>query len=684
MVVMGALALGVAAARAAADDRGAGRGSDVAAADERRAGADVDTAAQPLGTKAGAAQPGGSGVALARGEEPLGTIVITATRTAQPLEETTTSITVIDQEEIAKQQAVTVTEVLRNVPGVDVLQSGSLGTNTEIFIRGAEADETLVMIDGVEVNSVTLGAFDFGGLTTDNVERIEILRGGSGGTLYGSQAVGGVVNIITREGRGKPGVSLLGAGGSGWTGRGQVASSGQVGRLRYSLAGAYLGTQGFRPENDDYRNGTASLRLDYDVTEKATARFFFRYTDAEIGLFNSNNFLSKPDPNARQRDEFLTVKGEWQQEVIPNLELRLAASYARDDQHFDDPPDPAETSFTTSHIPTGIVTGEVQANHYWRQIATTTAGVEVEERMADVHTATIDPAFELRSRFDEQRRNIAGYFQEQLRLLDGRVVGVGGVRVDGNQDFGTAVSPAGSVSAALPGVPGTRLKAGYFESFKAPTFNELFFPDFGNPDLDAETSREYNVGVLGGWWAQRVVLEVTGFDRKTKNLIEGTVQEDGTFRAENRGEAHVRGVEVAPRVVVGTDPALTIGASYTRLIRVDTPPLLRRPKQRAALTVDLAGRDLGRPRTRYDVNLNAHVVGDRPDVDPAANFAFKENPAYTKVDLAGSYTFEGVLPGKGDLTLFAKIENLFDAEYDEALGFRAPPLNVLAGLRAAF
>ena len=237
---------------------------------------------------------------------------------------------------------------------------------------------------------------------------------------------------------------------------------------------------------------------------------------------------------------------------------------------------------------------------------------------------------------------------------------------------------------ALPGVPGTRLRAGYFESFKAPTFNELFFPDFGNPDLDAETSREYNVGVLGGWWAQRVVLEVTGFDRKTQNLIEGTVQEDGTFRAENRGEAHVRGVEAAPRVVVGTDPALTIGASYTRLFRVDTAPLLRRPKHRGSVIVDLAGRDLGRPRTRYDANLNVHVVGDRPDVDPAANFAFKENPAYTRVDLAGSYTFEGVLPGKGDLTVFAKIENLFDAGYEEALGFPAPPLNVLAGLRVAF
>jgi vitamin B12 transporter len=643
------------------------------------AGARAETDADAELRHEGVGEGGDSGTS----EQPLATIVVTATRTATRLDEATTSVTVVDEHAIEQRQAQTVLELLHDVPGVDIVQNGSRGTNAEIFIRGAEADQTLVLIDGVPLNSVTVGQFDFGTLTTDNVERIEVVRG-AGGALYGSQAIGGVVNIITREGSGTPRVSVEGAGGSGSTGRGAVSSAGQVGGLHYSVAGAYLDTQGFRPQNDDYRNGTASVRLDYEVSTRAVARLFFRYTNTNLGLFNNNNFLSRPDPNARQSDEFLVVKGEWEQELVPDLELRFATSYARDDQKFDDPPDAAETSYTTSHIPSGIVTGEVQVNHYWRRLAITTAGVEIEERTADVRSDMIDPAFEIRSRFDESRGNVAGYFQEQLRLLDGALIGIGGVRVDGNEDFGIAVSPTGSLSYQLPPVPSVRVRAGYAEGFKAPTFNELFFPDFGNPDLEAETSREYNVGLLGSWWDDRAMLDVAGFDRDTKNLIEGTVQLDGSFLAQNRGDAHVRGFEIAPRLVLWREPELALGASYTRLFRVDTEPLLRRPKHRGALTVNLSGHDLGRARTRYDLNLNVVAVGDRPDVNPSAGFAFDTNPAYAKVDLAGVYTLVGALAGGGDLAFFAKVGNLFDETYDEVLGFRAPPLNVLAGVRATF
>ncbi|MBI3767304.1 MAG: TonB-dependent receptor [Deltaproteobacteria bacterium] len=637
------------------------------------ASAETD-AAEDGGTVSGATQSGS--------DEPLATIVVTATRTETRLDETTTTVTVIDRAEIEQRHAETVVELLRDVPDVDVVQNGSRGTNTELFLRGADADQTLVLIDGVEVNSVTLGAFDFSSLTTDNVERIEVLRG-AGGTLYGSQAIGGVINVITRAGGGAPHGSVLGEGGNGSTGHGAVSSAGQMGRLRYSVAGAYLDTQGFHAHNDDYRNGTASLRLDYDVAEHATARLFFRYANADVGLINSNNFLAAPDPNARQSDELYLIKGEWEQELIPDLELRVAGSFAHSDEHFNDPPDAAETSDTRSTITGGIVTSEIQLNHYWKQLMITTAGIEFEERSANIRSLTVDPAFTFNDHFDESRRNVAGYFQEQLRLLDGALLGVGGVRVDGNQEFGTAVSPSGSVSYALP-IPGVRLKAGYAEGFRAPTFNELFFPNFGNPNLGAETSREYSVGVVDTAWQRRATSELALFDRVTHDLIEGQPQPDGSFQAENVGTVHVRGVEIAPRVLVWRDPDVTIGASYARLFRVDTPPLLRRPKHRGGVTVNVAGRDLLRPRTHYDVNLNLRVVGDRQDVNPAAGFAFDENPAYTKVDLAASYTLEGMFPRGGDLTLFAKVENLLDARYDEALGFRAPPINFLAGLRAAF
>ncbi len=258
------------------------------------------------------------------------------------------------------------------------------------------------------------------------------------------------------------------------------------------------------------------------------------------------------------------------------------------------------------------------------------------------------------------------------------------MRVDGNDTFGTEVSPAGSASYRVPLVPGLRLKAGYGEGFKAPTFNELFFPNFGNPDLDAETSREYNVGVVETVWQSRARLEVTFFDRKVHDLIEGAVQESGLFLAENLGDVHVRGVEIAPSILVWREPAVTVGASYTRLETVSGEPLTRRPKDRGAVTVNVAGRDLGLPRTHYHANLTVNAVGDRPDVDPDQGFVTSTNPAYARVDLAASYTFEDAVAGRGDLTLFGKIENLFDERYEEALDFESPPINFLAGVRASF
>lgn len=677
-VAGGLLALALAGTARAAEDAYEGEvATGATVADEASAAADEAGAEAESGAESGA------GAAAPRTDDPLATIVVTATRTPRRLDQLTTSATVITAEEIRQQQAEQVLELLRNVPGVDIVQQGSRGANSEIFIRGAEADQTLVLIDGVEVNSVTLGAFDFGNLSTDNVERIEVLRG-SGGTLYGSQAVGGVVNVITRRGRGAPRVSVAGEGGNGYTGRGSATASGQVGRLGYSIAGSYLDTEGFRHVNDDYANGTAALRLDYEVTERAEARVFLRYTNADFGLFNSNNFLFAPDPNARIRNEFLLLKGEWEQELVDDLELRLAISYTHDDQEFRDPPDPAEAGSSRSDILGEILTGEAQVNHYWRDLLITTAGVEVESRTADVDTLSIDPDFgDFASSFDEDQRNVAGYLQEQVSLLDGALLAVGGFRVDANEEFGTEVSPAGSLGWAVPHT-GVRLRAGYAEGFKAPSFNELFFPGFGNPDLDAETSRSVEVGGAGAWWRERVRLEITFFDRRVEGLIEGTAQDDGQFLAENRGTVRVQGFEVAPAVLVWEDPAVTFAASYTRLDTAKGPRPLRRPKDRGSMTVNVAGRDLWHAPTFYDLNVNLHVTGDRPDVDPAAGFATVTNSAYTKVDVAGAYTFERVLPRDGDLTLFAKVENLLDEGYDETIGFRSPPLNFMAGVRLAF
>ena len=209
-------------------------------------------------------------------EATLPPVFVTSTRTEIPLSQVTTSATVISDNDIQNQQAETVLQILRTVPGLDVVQSGSRGNTTSVFIRGSDSDQVLVLIDGVEVNSTTLGAFNFAHLTTENVERIEVLRG-AGGTLYGSQAIGGVINIITKKGQGPLEAGLSLEGGNGWTNRQVMSLRGSAGKLGYSLSAARLDTDGFRSVNDDYRNLATSARLDYQVTDDASLKGIFHF-----------------------------------------------------------------------------------------------------------------------------------------------------------------------------------------------------------------------------------------------------------------------------------------------------------------------------------------------------------------------------------------------------------------------
>src|ERR1051325_3041654 len=175
------------------------------------------------------------------GEDTLPPLVTISTRVETPEANVANAVTVVDEKKIESRRAETILEMLREVPGVDVVQSGSRGNTASIFIRGANADQTLVLVDGIEVNSPTLGEFDFAHLTTENVERIEVLRG-AGGTLYGSQAIGGGRNIITKRGEGPPALTLSAAGGNGATHREFTTLRGSEGRLGYSFSVADIGS----------------------------------------------------------------------------------------------------------------------------------------------------------------------------------------------------------------------------------------------------------------------------------------------------------------------------------------------------------------------------------------------------------------------------------------------------------
>ena len=508
--------------------------------------------------------------------------MVTATRTEVPLSETTTSVTVVTDDEIQQQQAPTVIEALRLVPGLDFAQNGSPGTTSNIFIRGAESDQTLVLIDGVEVNSVTLGAFDFSNLTTENIDRIEVLRG-SGGTLYGSQAIGGVINIITKKGEGTPTMTISAEGGKGNTHRETLSFSGSQGIVGFSGAVASIDTDGFRQFNDGYRNFSTNLRVDVDVLPRGTFRNFVHYIDAKIGLFNNKNYLGVPDPNARQLTNSVLWKGEWEHTLREAFNYRVAGSYVRDNQRFFDEPDQFdEFGSGISRIPVETFTGEFQGNFYWRNLSIITFGFEFEEKSADVQSNFGG----FRSNFNKSRNNFAYYLQEQLRLLNERLFITGGFRFDDNEDFGTHITPAGSVAYLIPQT-GTKLKGGFSGGFRAPNFNELFFPDFGNPDLGAEISSEWDAGFEQTLWGQRFSLEAVYFNRRVKGLIESVLidPDNFIFQAQNKGRVDVQGVEVIP--VLRVLPGLTVSGNFT-FLDYDTQDgkLLRRPTEHGSVEVN--------------------------------------------------------------------------------------------------
>ncbi len=602
-------------------------------------------------------------------------VVVTATRTEVPLNQLTTSLTVITPEEIRERQGDLVLQVLRDVPGLTVVQSGSMGTSTSVFIRGSASDQVLVMVDGVEVNSTTLGSYDFANLTTENVERIEILRG-SGGTLYGSQAIGGVINIFTKKGQGPMEVGFSTQGGNHGTNREVATLRGSVGKLGYSFSVGHLGSRGFEKFNDDYANLSTSARLDYQVTPDASLKGIFNFINGEVGLFNNNNFASMPDPNARQTTTQYVNKVEWEQKILPNWDYRIWGSLYKEHDKFSDDVDscvffgsPCD-SFRRDIFRPQIITGEFQTNYRFEDWGTTTFGFEYKRRSATTNGG-----------IDEAIGNLGYYLQEQFQFLDRRLIVIPGLRLDDNRQFGTAWTPSFSAAYLFQEI-GTRLKASYAKGFKAPTLNELFFPAsfgcpaFGNPNLGPEKSWEVNFGLEQNLISDRVNVTGTYFHRDVKDLIQGQpIPGDpfGCFRAQNVGHARFNGVEWTLGIKIFSP--LTLSANYTYLDwTTEDGTLPRRPHNQGNVILNYL-------QDALNINLIANIVGRRDDFRAASPFGNIVTPGYVIVNLASSYALPWRLPFVKEISLIGKIQNLFNKKYDQTDGFRAPPLNFLLGFR---
>ncbi|MGH7408350.1 MAG: TonB-dependent receptor plug domain-containing protein, partial [Candidatus Methylomirabilales bacterium] len=536
-------------------------------------------------------------------------------------------------------------------PGLTLSQSGGLGTVTSTFLRGSNSSHTLFLIDGVPVNSPTNGVFDLSDLSTDNVERIEIVRGPQS-TLYGSAAMGGVINVITRRGTGTPSHRVRLEAGKHSTFRETVSSAGGGEEWDYAVAGSRLNSQGDLA-HDDYESTTLSGKIGLRPTPTTRLEFFSRFLDADKDLPPVAGRGFDPDQNFQR--EFTQAGATFTHALTPGWDYKVTLARVIEETRFTNPPsapsvtetDVDDVEFVTSFRPLPPLVF--------------TLGGQWKQEGAD--TATLHPTV----------TDKAAYVQAQVTLLD-RLTLLGSARVDDHSRFGN--HGTGQVSGVYQlAATGTALRAGYGTAFRAPTLNDLFFPGFSNPNLQPERSRTWEAGVEQRLFGNRATLSATTFYTQFTDLIQFDFV---TFTPQNIGSARSKGVEAA--VEIRPLEGLSLKGTYTftePIDRITRQPLLRRPKHLGTASA------IYQFARRYSLAATALFVGERPDVDPVT-FLTVTNGGYAKLDLAASAVLtEGWGPLRS-LRLTAKVDNLLNERYDDVLGFPALGLTYLVGLEANF
>ncbi|ADE14226.1 TonB-dependent receptor [Nitrosococcus halophilus Nc 4] len=611
-------------------------------------------------------------------------IVVTATRTQTPVRQVGSAVSVITAEDLAQRQRMPVLEVLRGLPGVDVVQSGGLGQQTSVFLRGANANHTLVLIDGVEANDPSNpgGLFDFANLLTDNIERIEILRGPQS-TLYGSDAIGGVINIITKKGSGKPQLTARAEGGSFNTFKvtGGINGGGEL--INYSLTGARLESEGIsaadsrlgNSEEDGYRNTTFAGRLGLTPGPNFSLDVTLRYNDGHTEIDGSTvdalgRFLPIDDPNSTLDTEQLFLRGQGRLTLFEGLwEQMLGISFTHHDRENKDRPDPQNPFPFPGAFKGEKVKVDWQNNVYLSRSHTLTLGITTEEERLEIESPT--------STLPRKTAHTTGYYlQEQLDLWD-RLFLTGGVRLDDHNRFGSKIT--GRVTAALVLDPlGTKLRGSYGTGFRAPSLSELFDDrfntttmdtrfEFNNPDLDPEESESWEIGVEQSLWSDQLVLGAAYFDNEFTDLIQFSQVASDKFQLINIAEAEARGWEVF--MALTPLEGLTLRGDYTQMRTKDRQTgefLVRRPEHKAAVNVNY--HFLG----KANFHLQVLYVGSRQDV---GNIPLS---SYTVVNLAASYDLTD------NFQLFARVNNLLDKQYQEVFGFGTPGLSGFGGVKLSF
>jgi vitamin B12 transporter len=443
-------------------------------------------------------------------------IVVTASRIEWPVDKTASFITIITRDDIRKGHPESVGELLRSASGLDIVQSGSRGKALSLFIRGANSNHCLVMLDGVPLNDPTTGAFDFSGFDAAAIDRIEIVRGPNG-ILYGSNAIGGVINIITStkvEGA-KRSVSL--AGGSLRSAEGAASIAGGSAFSHYSFALSGATTDG-REANDFYRNTSFAGFISSKVTPTSSVSVSLRYSAADIGLRGPR---FDPDPNAEQGGGHFLISAAYEQSVTGKWRHNLRTSFYTREITWDDPLD----SLDTGPLP-GDAFSEINSdvkNIMWQNDLRFSDNVWMISGVEWKEEQTTNSGYSPygTTSFDD-KISTASIFANGI-VDGGRFpTASAGVRVDDHSEFGAVSTYKFSLSSPLPWI-GTVLKGSIGTGFRSPSLNELYYPGYGNPNLAPERTRGWDCGIRQDVERAHASFELAYFNNVYRNLESGHV-----------------------------------------------------------------------------------------------------------------------------------------------------------------
>ena len=618
-------------------------------------------------------------------------VVVTATRVPTALDAVPAAVTVLSGDHLRAQGIRTVAEALRTVPGAQVVETGSFGGQTSLFLRGGESDYAKVLLDGVPLNQPG-GAFDFANLTTDNVDRIEIVRGPTS-VLYGSDAVTGVIQIFTHAGRGMPRISAGAEAGGYGSSRVAAHVAGGGAGADYSLGLEQFESDGMFAFNSQYRNSVLSARMRIGRPAASQAVLVARYGD---GVFHypTNSAGQLVDRNQRQAETGPALSLDLSHPFGARLVARALLALHRSIRRLDDPQDsPGDTTDFAydfhSRDRIGRAGVDARVDYHLASATTLSAGVSIERSTLQSTNRCTGSFGDCSSPAMDTARVDRGYSLQALTVR-GRSSLVVGARLDQDDRFGSFVTYRTGATYRMASA--TRLRVAVGTAFKAPTFFETFATGFvtGNPGLKPEHSRSWEAGIEQTIAGGRATVALTWFDQRFRDLVDFSFDSTPSYR--NVARARARGLEAVARATLGA--AWSVDAEYTYLATrvlnagfdqtsgaafATGQRLLRRPTHGANLTLGY------RDGPRAAAGLVLRYTGRRDDLD-FSTFPFPRvtlAPS-TRADASVSITIHSGQATAPGLTLTGRVENLFDDHRREVVNFPTRGRTLFLGGRVSF